>query len=121
MPAARFDHANGSVIFGRNPLRPAGGLDLLQAESQSTGGVRYGYEPHASERPLDLTWRGLGAGDRLALEAFFTGPANGMAELFTYTDGGGVEHSVRFAVAALEFVETAYERYSVTVPLLEVA
>lgn len=119
MPAARFDHAGGSVLFGRNPQRPATGLDLLQAASQSTGGVRYGYDPHAIERPLTLTWRGMASTDLVALQNFEASVINGMAEPFTYTDGDGIAHNVRRATPTLDSSETAPGRHTVTVELLE--
>lgn len=120
MAKARFDHSNGSVIFGRNPQRPPQGLDLLQAEARSTGGVRFGFDPHAIERPLTLTWRGMASGDLAALEIFETAVINGMAEAFTYTDGDGIERTVRRATPTIESSETAPGRYAVTVELLEI-
>lgn len=120
MPAARFDHSGGSVLFGRNPQRPPTGLDLLQAASQSTGGVRFGYDPHATERPLTLTWRGMASSDLAVLAVFEAAVINGMAEVFTYTDGDGVEHAVRRATPTIESSEIAPGRYAVTVELLEI-
>lgn len=121
MAKARFDHSGGSVIFGRNPQRPPQGLDLLQAEARSTGGVRFGYDPHAIERPLILTWRGMATADLASLEAFESSVINGMAEAFTYTDGDGVEHTVRRATPTLDSTEIAHGRHNVTVELLEIA
>lgn len=120
MPAARFDHAGGSVVFGRNPQRPPQGLDLLQAESQSTGGVRFGYDPHAIERPLTLTWRGISSADLAALETFEATVINGMAETFTYTDSDGNARTVRRATPILDSSEIASGRHTVTLELLEV-
>jgi hypothetical protein len=121
MPAARFDHAGGSVLFGRHPLRPAGGIDLLQAEARATGGTRYGYDPHAIERPLTLQWSGMASADLAALEIFLAQVVKGMAELFTYTDFAGVVHTVRCATAQLNSTEIAFGRHNVTLDLLESA
>jgi hypothetical protein len=120
MSAARFDHSGGFVVFGRNPQRPPSGLDLLQAESQSTGGVRFGYDPHAIERPLTLTWRGISSADLAAIEIFEATIINGMAEIFTYTDCDGNEYSVRRATPILDSSEIASGRHNVTLELLEV-
>ncbi len=119
MPA-RFDHANGSVVFSRAPLYPSGDDEFLQAEDQSAGGVPFAYDPLAEEDVIVLAWQGMSKINRDNLEAFWRTVAKGMVEVFTYTDVFGTAQSVRFAEPTISFSERAYERYDVTVKLLKI-
>lgn len=118
MPAARFDHAGGSVIFSRNPLRPVVGVDLLQASASSTGGVRFGYDSHALQRPISLRWKGLSSADLSALETFIYTTVNGMAETFDYTDADGLVRRVRLSSPTIDSSEIASGRHDVALELL---
>jgi len=117
MPAS-FSNGFGSVTFSRAPLYPEGSNDLLQASAESTGGEPVSRDPLGQVQPLTLQWRGMSKTDRIALEVFFITAARGIARTFIYTDIAGTALIVRFAVPELKFSETAYERYTVTVPLL---
>ncbi len=118
MPAARFDHAGGSLIFSRPPERPARELELIQAETRSAGGVPFGFTIYDVEDLLPLRWRGLLESEAVALESFFRSILNGMAEPFLYTDVAGVAHSVRFATPEIDSVERASGRRDISLQLL---
>lgn len=120
MPPVRFDHAGGSVVFSRAPLRPERSLEILQAQESSAAGVRFGYDPLGEEGLIPLRWRGMAEADAEALEAFFCDTVFGMAEEFTYIDAEGTARQVRFASPTLETAERAPGRRDVSITLMEV-
>jgi len=119
MPACRFDLGVTALVFSVNPARPSRGFSVFQPDARSTGGVPFGFDPHARERRWALSFRGMPADDRAALETFFRNVAKGMSETFTATFPDGSSATVRFAVESLDFTEHAAGRFAVDVPLLE--
>lgn len=116
---ARFDHASGSVVFTRAPLYGRAGLSLLQPQMRSAGGDRFALDPALTEKALPLSWKGMPKTDADALENFFRNVVGGMAEPFTYTSAAGIQRTVRFATPEIEIEERAFERFDVTLHLME--
>lgn len=114
----RFDHPSGSLVFAGAPRRPVQDLRTLQPDDESAGGVRFVGDPVANESALTLLWPRMILADWQALQTFFD-TVDGMAETFTYTDSAGLARTVRFAKPELVATEIAFERYAVTVQLLE--
>ena len=121
MSGVRFDSTTGSARISRAPLRPAPGIALLQDNSVSAAGVRFGYPPRSLERPLTLRWQGITSADLAALLAFLSSHAQGMARPFFYTDNVGQIHLVRCASDQLDHSEIAWDRHHLTLELLETA
>lgn len=116
---ASFVHASGTVVFSRNPQRPASAMVLQQPSAETSSGLRYGGGVLAVERTLILHWPTMLSADWSDLLAFFSGIVGGMADSFTYTDPGGSDHTVRFADPELAASEVSADSYAVTVRLLE--
>jgi len=118
MPMPRFDHTSGSVAFSRAPERPQRSLELIQAETVSAGGVRFGHHVYDTDDLLPLRWRGMSETEAAELETFFRGTVNGMAEPFVYTDVDAIAHTVRFATPIIDSVDRVYGRRDISLQLL---
>lgn len=118
MPAS-FSNAYGSVTFSRAPLYPQGSTSQLQARAESTGGEPITRATLGSVTPLTLTWEGMSKANLLELQTFFLVASKGMARQFTYTDIAGVVKTVRFATPEFKSIERAFERFDLTVSLLQ--
>lgn len=115
---ARFDHAEGSVIFSRAPLYGKGAAEALQAQARSAGGQLFAGEPAAVERTITLQWRGMPTSEADALETFLRSVVNGMAEQFEYTAADGTVYSVSFGSPEIDRQATATGREAVTLDLI---
>jgi hypothetical protein len=118
MPSARFDLDASALVFSRAPLRPERSLELIQAEAQSAGGVRFGFDSYAAEDLIPLRWQGMSSADLAALLTFAADVAGWMANAFTYTDTEGTAHGVRLAAAEISHRETAHGRHAVSLLLV---
>ncbi|MEW6115673.1 MAG: hypothetical protein AB1553_02075 [Nitrospirota bacterium] len=116
----RFDHANGSLVFTRNPELPhPQSLELLQADERSTGGEPLPCDYLAEEGIIERYWPGMPKIDFDGLLNFFSNVVDGISKIFIFTDADSSAKSVRFAFPRIEWQEVAFEMYAVKIQLRE--
>jgi hypothetical protein len=108
--------AAGGVSFTRAPQRPATADRPLQAQLTSAAGVRSAAPLIGRTRTLSLDWRGIGAAELAALEAFLAAVGS---DVFIFAGVDGVARTV-LQVGEIGTLEKSPDRLDLRLELLEI-
>jgi hypothetical protein len=108
--------AAGGISFTRAPQRPATACRPLQAQLSSAAGVRSAAPLIGRTRTLSLDWRGIGAAELAALEAFLAAVGS---DVFIFAGVDGVARTV-LQVGEIGTIEKTPDRLDLRLELLEI-
>lgn len=83
----------------------------------TAAGVRYAYDKGVERQELELTFESLTESEKIDLKDFYDRVAEGVVNLFQYTDSNGTLYSARFLEPTLEFTRVAVGVYDVSMLL----